>query len=94
MTRHTPAAVPPFTRTGVPVGHGLVAPLPFLGVPLIFHWGGDRHGQAAEVPEDVLVSGLLVYDGLDGWIGVYEPSDPPQKRATERGLAEVWVVRE
>ena len=63
-------------------------------MPLIFHWGGDRHGQAAEVPEGLLRSGLLVYDGVDGWIGVYEPCRPAQVRQTTQGQAEVWVVRE
>jgi hypothetical protein len=62
-------------------------------VTLIFHWGGPRHGQAAEVPEQMLKSGLLVYDGPD-WIGVYEPLDPPQQQATSIGPAEVWIVRE
>lgn len=58
-------------------------------MPLIFHWGGARHGQVADIPDDLVTSGLLVYDGLNGWIGVYEPCQPRQVRQTTRGLAEV-----
>jgi hypothetical protein len=65
-----------------------------LPVSLIFHWGGDRHGEVADVPASQLTSGLLVYDGADGWIGVYERSSPPQTKETARGRAEVWIVRE
>ena len=62
-------------------------------MPLILHWGGPRHAEVDEVPDWMLTSSLLVYDG-PRWIGVYEPLDPPQKRATPQGLAEVWAVRE
>ena len=62
-------------------------------MPLIVHWGGPRHGEVAEVPARLVASSLLVYDGPK-WVGVYEPLDPPQKRETPKGLAEVWVVRE
>ncbi len=61
-------------------------------MPLILHWGGPRHGDVEDIPEGMLTS-LLVYDG-PRWIGVYEPLDPPQKRDTVKGPAEVWVVRE
>jgi hypothetical protein len=63
-------------------------------VPLILHWGGDRHGQVADVPDRLLASGEFVYDGRDGWTGVYEPSWPPQTNQTEQGPAEIWIVRE
>ena len=61
-------------------------------MPLIYHWGGPRHGQVAHVPAR-MTSSLLVYDGPQ-WIGVYERLEPPQVRDTDRGPAEVWVVRE
>lgn len=60
---------------------------------LILHWGGPRHEEVDEVPDSMLTSSLLVYDG-PRWIGVYEPLDPPQKRNTAKGLAELWIVRE
>jgi hypothetical protein len=63
------------------------------GMPLILHWGGPRHAEVDEVPDRMVTSSLLVYDGPH-WIGVYEPLDPPQKRDTPKGLAQVWVVRE
>ena len=62
-------------------------------MPLILHWGGPRHAEVDEVPDRMLSSGLLVYDGPH-WIGVYQPLDPPQKRETAEGLAEVWAARE
>jgi hypothetical protein len=62
-------------------------------MPLIFHWGGPRHGEVAQVPDEQVVSSLLVYDGPE-WIGVYERFDPPQVHDTPQGPAEVWVVRE
>jgi hypothetical protein len=62
-------------------------------VPLIFHWGGPRHGEADDVPAESLASSVLVYDG-PRWMGVYERSQPPQTRDTPQGPAEVWVVRE
>lgn len=62
-------------------------------MPLIFHWGGPRHGEVGDVGDDMVTSGVLVYDGPE-WIGVYEPLDPPQIRDTPKGRAEVWVVRE
>jgi hypothetical protein len=65
-----------------------------LNMAMIFHWGGDRHGQVADVPEQLLTSGLLVYDGTDGWIGVYERLGPHRMQDTDRGPAEVWVIRE
>ena len=61
---------------------------------LIFHWGGDRHGHVADVPASQLMSGLLVYDGEDGWIGVYERLSPPQTKDTAHGRADVWIIRE
>jgi hypothetical protein len=62
-------------------------------VPLIFHWGGPRHGDVDVVPDEQVASGILVYDGPQ-WISVYERSEPPQKHTTPKGRAEVWVVRE
>ena len=62
-------------------------------MPLILHWGGPRHAEVDEVPDWMLTSSLLVYDG-PRWVGVYEPLDPPQKSDTSQGPAEVWVVRE
>ncbi len=64
-----------------------------MGVPLIFHWGGPRHGEVDEVPAESLASSVLVYDG-PRWMGVYERSQPPQMHDTPQGPAEVWVVRE
>jgi len=62
-------------------------------VPLIFHWGGPRHGEVDDVPAESLASSVLVYDG-PRWMGVYERSQPPQMHDTPQGPAEVWVVRE
>jgi hypothetical protein len=62
-------------------------------VPLIYHWGGPRHGHIDHVSADLLKSDVLVYDGPQ-WIGVYERFQPPQVRDTPDGPAEVWVVRE
>ena len=62
-------------------------------MPLIFHWGGPRHGESAQVSAELLTSGVLVYDGPQ-WIGVYVRPDPPQVRDTTQGRVEVWVVRE
>ncbi len=63
------------------------------GMPLIFHWGGPRHGQVDEVPAEQLSSAVLVYDG-PRWFGVYERFQPVQVQDTPQGPAEVWVVRE
>ena len=60
---------------------------------MIFHWGGPRHGDVDQVPDEQVVSSLLVYDGPE-WIGVYERFHPPQVHNTPQGPAEVWVVRE
>jgi hypothetical protein len=60
---------------------------------LILHVGGPRDGQVGEVPEQMLATSVLVYDG-PRWIGVYAPADPPRKVATSAGQAEVWVVLE
>jgi hypothetical protein len=62
-------------------------------VPLIFHWGGPRHGDIDQVPDEMITSSLLVYDRPQ-WIGVYERFQPPQVQDTPQGPAEVWVVRE
>ena len=62
-------------------------------MPLIYHWGGPRHGELAEVPAELLSSNILVYDG-PRWFGVYERLDPPQLHQTPDGPAEVWAVRE
>jgi hypothetical protein len=62
-------------------------------VPLIFHWGGPRDQQVAQVPAAALESSVLVYDG-PRWIGVYERLEPPRVLRTAEGQAEVWVVRE
>jgi hypothetical protein len=62
-------------------------------MPLIFHWGGPRHGEVADVPAASLASTVLVYDG-PRWFGVYERFQPLQTRDTPDGPAEVWVVRE
>ena len=64
-----------------------------MPVPLIFHWGGPRHGEVDDVPAESLASSVLVYDG-PRWMGVYERSVPPQMHETPQGPAEVWVVRE
>ena len=58
---------------------------------LILHVGGPRDGQVGEVPEQMLATSVLVYDG-PRWIGVYEPADPPCKVTTTHGTAEVWVA--
>ena len=60
---------------------------------LVFHWGGPRHGDVDDVPAELLVSAVLVYDG-PRWFGVYERFQPVQVQDTTQGLAEVWVVRE
>jgi hypothetical protein len=62
-------------------------------MPLIFHWGGPRHGEIDEVPAERLASAVLVYDG-PRWFGVYERFVPAQVHSTAHGPAEVWVVRE
>jgi hypothetical protein len=63
------------------------------GTTLVLHWGGPRHGEVAPLPEDLLASSTLVYDGPK-WFGVYERFQPVRKQATAQGSAEVWVVRE
>ncbi len=60
---------------------------------LVFHWGGPRHGDVVHVPDEQLVSSVLVYDG-PRWFGVYERHQPAQVQDTADGPAEVWVVRE
>jgi hypothetical protein len=60
---------------------------------LIFHWGGPRHGEVDQVPEESLASTVLVYDG-PRWFGVYQRSEPLQVRETAEGPAEVWIVLE
>jgi hypothetical protein len=62
-------------------------------MPLIFHWGGPRHGEIDEMPAASLESSVLVYDG-PRWFGVYQRYEPVQVRTTAQGPAEVWVVRE
>jgi hypothetical protein len=62
-------------------------------MPLIFHWGGPRHGEIDEVPVESLASSVLVYDG-PRWFAVYQRLEPVQVRSTAQGSAEVWVVRE
>jgi hypothetical protein len=62
-------------------------------MPLVFHWGGPRHGDVEEVPPERLSSSILVYDG-PRWFGVYERFQPVQMQNTNDGPAEVWVVRE
>lgn len=62
-------------------------------MPLVFHWGGPRHGEVDQVPPESLASSVLVYDG-PRWYGVYERLEPAQLHSTPRGPAEVWVVRE
>ena len=63
------------------------------GMPLVFHWGGPRHGEVDDVPPELLASSVLVYDG-PRWFGVYERFQPVQVQDTAQGPAEVWVVRE
>ena len=60
---------------------------------LILHVGGPRDGDVGEVPDHLLATSVLVYDG-PRWIGVYAPADPPRKVSTSHGQAEVWVVLE
>ena len=60
---------------------------------LVFHWGGPRHGEVDDVPDELLASSVLVYEG-PRWFGVYERFEPVQLQGTPRGPAEVWVVRE
>ena len=62
-------------------------------MPLIFHWGGPRHGETDDVPTELLASSVLVSAG-PRWFGVYERFEPVQLRDTPDGPAEVWVVRE
>jgi hypothetical protein len=62
-------------------------------MPLIFHWGGPRHGEVADVPPGQLATAVLVYDG-PRWYGVYERAQPAQVRQTSDGPAEVWVALE
>ena len=62
-------------------------------MPLIFHWGGPRHGEIDEVPAESLASTVLVYDG-PRWFGVYQRLEPVPVRSTAEGPAEVWVVLE
>jgi hypothetical protein len=62
-------------------------------MPLIFHWGGPRHGEVDQLPPESLASSVLVYDG-PRWFGVYERLQPEQVQSTSHGPAEVWVVRE
>ncbi len=62
-------------------------------MPLIFHWGGPRHGEIDEVPAELLTSSVLVYDG-PRWFGGYQRFEPVEVRSTPQGPAEVWVVRE
>jgi hypothetical protein len=64
-----------------------------LLMPLIFHWGGPRHGEIDEVPAESLASTVLVYDG-PRWFGVYQRLEPVQVQPTAQGPAEVWVVCE
>ncbi len=58
-------------------------------MPLIFDWGGPRHGEVDDVPAELLASSVLVYDG-PRWFGVYGRFQPVHLQDT----AEVWVVRE
>lgn len=62
-------------------------------MPLIFHWGGPRHGEIDEVPAQSLASSVLVYDG-PRWSGVYERFEPIQMQTTPHGPAPVWAVWE
>jgi hypothetical protein len=62
-------------------------------MPLIFHWGGLRHGDVDDLPPELLASPVLVYDG-PRWFGVYERLERVQMRSMPDGPAEVWVVRE
>ncbi|MGY2130566.1 hypothetical protein [Blastococcus sp. SYSU DS0617] len=63
------------------------------GMSLVYHWGGPRHGEVDEVPAELLMSALLVYDG-PRWFGVYERFEPVRVQDTTQGTAEVWVVLE
>ena len=63
------------------------------GMSLVFHWGGPRHREVDDVPAELLVSALLVYDG-PRWFGVYERSRPLRRVSTPSGNAEVWTVRQ
>ncbi len=60
---------------------------------MIFHWGGPRHGQVAQIPDRELTTGVLVYGGPE-WFGVYQRIDPPSLKDTDHGPADVWVVME
>ena len=60
---------------------------------LICHVGGPRDGDVGEVPDRMLATQVLVYDG-PRWFGVYAPADPPRKASTPLGKAEVWVLLE
>lgn len=62
-------------------------------VTLILHLGGPRHGHVAEVRDQDLASGILVYDGPQ-WFGVYEREQRARSRDTAHGRAELWVIRE
>jgi hypothetical protein len=55
--------------------------------------GWPKAAEIDEVPDRMLASSLLLYDGPHS-IGEHEPLDPPQERAIPKGLAKVWVVRE
>jgi hypothetical protein len=62
-------------------------------MPLVFHWGGPRHGEVDEVSAEAVASSALVYDG-PRWFGVYQRVEPAKVQDTPAGPAEVWVVRE
>ena len=62
-------------------------------MPLIYHWGGPRHGEIDEVPAERLASSVLVYDGPH-WFAVYQRYLPVRLQSSAKGPAEVWVVRE
>ena len=62
-------------------------------MPLVYHWGGPRHGDVAELRPDQLNTSVLVYDG-PRWFGVYQRFEPVRVQDTAQGPAEVWVVRE
>ena len=72
---------------------GSAGPATVPSMSLVFHWGGPRHGEVDDVPAELLVSAVLVYDG-PRWFGVYERFQPVQVQDTTQGPAEVWVVRE